>query len=109
MYQFTSEKINLLGRELLLSERTARDVNKLIAYSKANPDKNYSGMLIEAAVTIQDAMKPNYANLPFYCLKKYLLKRQLKSKNLLGKLTAGELFHYAGKVLELEGIKKKAE
>ncbi len=51
-------EIELYGKKLLLSERTARDVNALMDYAKKSNDDPFSGVM-NGAVVIRDALKIN--------------------------------------------------
>ena len=98
-------KVEILGKEFILSQRFARDVNKLIAFSKLKIEKEFTDILIESAITAEDGLKLNYINLPWY---KFWLKRKLKKllskENLLEILTSTQILELAKKVFELEGI-----
>lgn len=108
MLPVKTENIELFGQKLRLSERSARDVNKLIEHSKANQDKSYSDYLVEAAICIADGLKINLRNLPWYRLcRRRRLRRQLTTTSLLADLTANQIFELAEKVYLLEGIVKK--
>jgi hypothetical protein len=99
------EKIELFGKEYILSERTARDVNKLIAYSKQKKQKSVTDVLIEATITLEDGLKINWINLKWWqFIKKWILKRRFSKTNLLVHLSPSQIFSYAAKVYSLEGI-----
>jgi len=99
------EKIELFGKEYLLSERTARDVNKLIAYSKQKKQKTVTDVLIEAAISLEDGLKINWVNLKWWqFIRKFILKRRLSKANLLTQLSPTQIFSFAAKVYALEGI-----
>lgn len=51
-------EIELFGRKLLLSERTARDVNALMDYAKKSKGDPFSGIM-NSAVVIRDGLKIN--------------------------------------------------
>lgn len=100
-----SEKIELFGKELILSERFARDVNKLIAFSKQKKDKDFTDMLIESAIVIEDGLKLNYINLKWYMfLEKRQLRKLLSKENILSNLSSAQIFNLAKQVYELEGL-----
>lgn len=99
------EKIELFGKEYLLSERTARDVNKLIAYSKQKKQKTVTDVLIEAAISLEDGLKINWTKLKWWqFIYKFILKRRLSKANLLTQLSPTQIFSFAAKVYALEGI-----
>jgi hypothetical protein len=99
------EKIELFGKEYFLSERTARDVNKLIAYSKQKKQKTVTDVLIEAAISLEDGLKINWVNLKWWqFIRKFILKRRLSKANLLTQLSPTQIFSFAAKVYALEGI-----
>lgn len=109
-----TEKINLFGRDLLLSERTAGDVNRMLEFSRQKPNKNYQDTIFEGAIVVSDGLKINLKNIPFYkFLKKLKIKRLISVKSLLNNLPASTIFNLAKKVYELEGLiideKKKIE
>lgn len=105
-----SIKIELFGRELILSERFARDVNKLIAFSKQTKEKDFTAMLIESAIAIEDALKLNYVNLNWYMfLKKRQLKKLLSKENILSSLSSSQTFDLAKQVYALEGFIQEDE
>lgn len=51
-------EIELFGKKLMLSERTARDVNALMDYAKKSNGDPFSGVM-NSAVVIRDALKIN--------------------------------------------------
>lgn len=102
------KKISLFGKEVLLSERTARDVNRLIALNRSSintAERGYAEVVIEAAITIEDALKVNYVFLPWY---KFLYKKWFKwrfsSRRILDNLSSQQIFTLAGEVYALEGV-----
>lgn len=100
-----STKIELFGHELILSERFAKDVNKLIAYSKRKKEKDFTDLIIESSIAIEDALKLNYINLNWYRFwKKRKLKKILSREYLLANLSSSKLFELAKRVYELEGF-----
>jgi hypothetical protein len=110
MFSRKTEEIELFGKKLLLSERTAGDVNRLIVFSEKIKDKKFTDMIIEASIILEDSLKINYENLKWYeYFKKRKLKKILSKGNIVNSLSAKEIFNLAEKVYELEGIdfKKK--
>lgn len=100
-----TEKIELFGKELILSERFARDVNKLFAFSKQKKEKNFTDILIEASIMVEDALKLNYVNLKWYQFwRKRNLKRMLSKEYLIANLSPSVIFDLAKRIYELEGI-----
>jgi hypothetical protein len=105
-----TKEIELFGKKLILSERTARDVNKLIAYSKKNTEKEFVDMLIEAAITIEDGLKNNFSNLRWYNIfKRYGLRKLLSKENLIANLSSSQLFDLSKQVYQLEGVEIEDE
>jgi hypothetical protein len=121
-----TEKIELFGKELILSERFSRDVTKLIAFSKLKKEKDLTDYLIESAICIEDGLKVNYiydekkiilekAKCKWYQFKKKFLlkkqqkelnefKKQLSKESLLTWLQQSQLFSIAKRVYALEGV-----
>lgn len=100
-----TEKINLFGRDLLLSERTAGDVHKLISFSKQSPEKDYQDILLESAIALSDSLKYNIKiTNRFRLIKRFILKKKTSTQYLLINLSANDIFSLAKKVYELEGI-----
>lgn len=122
-------EIELFGKKLLLSERTARDVNALMDYAKKSKGDPFSGIM-NSAVVIRDALKINLVPLEnklkilhtlptkWYQFKK---KREIRSINKeiaeLKEITSVEkiinlpirlIDEFATKVLELEGVDVQA-
>lgn len=118
-------EIELFGKKLLLSERTARDVNALMDYAKKSKGDPFSGIM-NSAVVIRDALKINLIPLEnklkilnilplrWYHFKR---KREIKSINAeiaeLKEITSVEkiinlpirlIDELSAKVLELEGV-----
>lgn len=118
-------EIELFGKTLLLSERTARDVNALMDYAKKSKGDPFSGIM-NSAVVIRDGLKINLVPLEnklkqlnsvpvkWYQFKK---KKEIKSANAeiaeLIELTSVEkiinlpirlIDELSAKVLELEGV-----
>jgi len=112
MLQTNSREIDLFGRTLLISERIARDVNKLILFSKQKKEKDFTDFIVEYSIVVADALKINYSNLKWYqFFKKKKLERLLSKESLLEKLSPSQIYELAMTVYELEGVtdKKKAE
>lgn len=122
-------EIELFGKKLLLSERTARDVNALMDFAKKQKSDPFSG-IVNSAVVIRDGLKINIIELEkkldqlnktsvkWYEFKK---KKELKAINAhiaeLKELTGVEklinlpirlIDELATKVLELEGVDVEA-
>ena len=118
-------QIELFGKKLLLSERTARDVNALMDYAQKSKDDPFAGIM-NSAVLIRDGLKINLIPLEnklkqltsvkvkWYDFKK---KKEIKSLNAeiaeLKEITSVEkiinlpirlIDELSMKVLELEGI-----
>lgn len=105
MFIPNTEKVKLFGMDLVLSERTAWDVNKLIQFSKDNKEKDYEYYTIESAILVSDALKNNYQNLKWYeFFKKRKLSRLLSKENISKSMSSRELFWLAKKVYKLEGV-----
>lgn len=100
-----TEKINLFGRDLFLSERTAGDVNRMLEFSRQKPNKTYQDTIFEGAIVVADGLKFNLKNIPFYkFFHKIKIKRLISGKNILNSLPASTIFELAKKVYELEGL-----
>lgn len=118
-------EIELFGKKLLLSERTARDVNALMDYAKKSKGDPFSGIM-NSAVVIRDGLKINLISLEdklkalntppakWFELKK---KKEIKSINNeiaeIKEITSVEkiinlpirlIDELSTKVLELEGV-----
>lgn len=118
-------EIELFGKKLLLSERTARDVNALMDYAKKRTGDPFSGIM-NSAVVIRDALKINFIQLEdklktlsIHPAKWYEFKKKKEIKLIsdeiaeLKELTSVEkiinlpirlIDELSTKVLELEGI-----
>lgn len=101
------EMIEIAGEKFILSERFARDVNKLITYSISKTDKTFTDFLIEAAIVLEDALKVNYVNRYFIDPRKYRYRKLLGRESLISILTPRQIFDLANKVYELEGVDTK--
>jgi hypothetical protein len=122
-------EIELFGKKLLLSERTARDVNALMDYSKKHKGDPFSGIM-NSAVVIRDGLKINFIGLEeklnqlnnkpakWYEFKK---KKEIKSLSTqvtkLKEITSVDkiinlpirlIDELSTKVLELEGVDVEA-
>jgi len=105
MIEPKTEKVKLFGEELILSERIAGDVNKLINYSKQKLDTEYQDVLIEATIALSDSLKHTLKYVSrFNFLKKWRIKKITTTEYLLSNLTPNLIFELTKKVYELEGI-----
>jgi len=103
-------QIELFGRRLLLSERTARDVNKLVEFAKTSSVEHID-LVLQNLVVVTDGLKINIEQLKWWQLwKRLTLKRLLGGQYIHSKLSVNAIISLANKVLELEGIdlKKKS-
>lgn len=97
-------EIELFGKKLLLSERTARDVHALTEYSKTH-GRNYTEAVIQSLIMLRDGLKINYKILKWWQIIKLLrLKRMLRKENLLNKLSPRLITELSEKIYELEGV-----
>jgi|GEM_PF-3422031 len=105
MYTPKTEKIKLFNLDLILTERTAWDVNKLIQFSQENKEKDFKYYIIESSIVLSDALKNNWINLKWYeFIKKRKLNRLLSKENILQNLPSKQIFELAKKVYEIEGV-----
>jgi len=97
--------IKLFGEDLLLSERLAKDVNKLYSLAKSKKEKEYSDILFETVIIVSDSLKLNSRNLKWFQLRKrYRIKKYSNLNYLLSNLSSAEIFNLAQEVYKLEGI-----
>lgn len=100
-------EIELFGKKLLLSERTARDVNALVDYAKGK-EFDYTEAIIQSLIVLRDGLKINFLKLKWWqIVKRWQLKRILSKENLLNKLSTRLIIDLSHKVLELEGVDLK--
>lgn len=98
------EEIELFGKKVLLSERTARDVEKLRLYSK-NTEGSISDSVFQSAVMVRDALQINFKKLKWWQIVKRLwLKQICNEKYLIKHLSERVIFKLSEKVLVLEGV-----
>ena len=110
MWQIKTEEIELFGEKLLLSERTARDSNKLTLFSADKIGKSYPDLLLESAIAIEDALKINWINLPWYkFLKKRSYKKKFNKLNIIASFPASMIFDTAKRIAILEGYNEDDE
>lgn len=101
------KEIELFGKKLLLSERTARDVNKLIEYSHGK-EMNYGDAIIQSVIVMQDALKINFVTLKWWqVIKRNRLKKIISKEYLYNNLSTRQILDLSGLVLELEGVDTK--
>jgi len=95
-----SEKIKLLGENLLLSERDAFDVSVLETSLKRIDGNQFTASL---CAVIYDSIKHTWLNKknPFL---KWRYRRKFALKKLIRKLTECEIFSLAKKIYELEKL-----
>lgn len=97
-------EIELFGKKLLLSERTARDVHALSEYSKTH-ERNYTEAVIQSLIMLRDGLKINFRVLKWWQIIKLLrLKRLFRKENLLNKLSPRLITELSEKIYELEGV-----
>lgn len=102
--------IELFNHKLLLSERTARDVNRLSEYAK-KADKTFTDAVLQNLQVVCDGLKINVELLKWWqVIRRIKLKRLISRKRLHAKLSVNSIVLLAQKVLALEGIdlKKKS-
>ncbi len=105
MHEPKTLPIKLFGEDLLLSERLAKDVNKLYSLAKSKKEKEYSDILFETVIIVSDSLKLNIRNLRWYQLiKKYRIRKYSQPKYLLANLSSAEIFNLAQEIYKLEGI-----
>lgn len=106
-----TEHVEILGHNLIISERCASDVIALEKFIDEHYNDNYAN--VEAMLTlISDSLKYNFNTCEWYEFrKKRLFKRIIRKDFLLNNLTTSEILAIQQKILELEGIsgKKKVE
>lgn len=108
---FNSEKINLFGIDMFLTERPARDVNNLLVFSQKSETKTFEDYVIEYAVVVEDGLKYFVKSIPKWQFWRRLkMKKICKASYLISNLPAQRIYDLATKVYELEGIdvKKKS-
>lgn len=112
--------VAILGRDLVLSPRKAKDVMALAEAASTTTQDGISGMLFAAQV-VNDSLKATYQNMmvgfeSLSLLKKWKKVKETKNyavfyKNgiplLLDNLSGEELTEACNAVIELEGGKKK--
>jgi len=110
-----SEKINLFGRDLIITERKEFDVYEFEEYSKAKENKTSLDVKFEDALFIHQGLKYNYESLclnfnwgekkikiPFRPLRYFKLKKILSPKYLLRNLRISERNDLINKIWFLE-------
>lgn len=101
------KEIELFGKKLLLSERTARDVNKLIEYSHGK-EMSYGDAIIQSVIVLRDALKINFTKLRWWqVLTRHTLSKILSQEYLFNNLSTRQILDLSGMVLELEGVDTK--
>jgi len=98
-----SIEVELFRKKIKLYERSALDVFQFFEFAKEHPiEKENSIWILECAMMIRDALKPN---LKWY--NKILLSRKVNINYLLKNLSPAQLLKLSEKINELEGNKKK--
>ncbi len=98
------EEIELFGKKVLLSERTARDVEKLRLYSQKT-EGSISDSVFQSAVMVRDALQINFKKLKWWQIVKRLwFKKICNEKYLIKHLSERVIFKLSEKVLVLEGV-----
>ncbi len=101
------KEIELFGKKLLLSERTARDVHALTEYSKKH-GQNYTEAVIQSLIMLRDGLKVNFLVLKWWQLiKRFKLKRMLRKEFLLNNLSPRLIMELSDQIYELEGVDVK--
>ncbi len=109
------KEIELFGKKLLISERTARDVNALQKYASESNKDNFDGVL-QSAIVIRDGLKINllpFVNIP---IKWYQHKRKKDLKELQSIINVEKILSLSIRVigelslevLKLEGVEVEA-
>lgn len=95
-----SEKINLFGENLLLSERDAFDVSVLESSLKRLKGSEFTASL---CAVIYDSIKLNWINRKNPLIR-WRLKRKYSLKNLIRKLSEREIYSLVKRIYELEKL-----
>ena len=109
------KEIELFGTKLLLSERTARDVNILQKYSSEGVKDGFDGVM-QSALIIRDGLKINLLQFNEKPIKWYELKRKKEFKKLSSIINVEKILELpirvisdlSIEVLKLEGIDVEA-
>lgn len=107
-----TKEVELFGRKFLISERNAGDVLSSIQLIKSKPQsgQDYSAIVFNALVILEQALKINITSLKWYnIIKKFKYKRMLSKKYLLDNLNAKYIFELSVQVYELEGLKVESK
>lgn len=100
--------MKIRGKDIILSERSAKDVLDLADFYKKNPPDNEFGNLIIIAAVIEASLRATRNKLSWYDFKRFRYKKY-KIKFLLKYLSQAELTELYQDVFLLEGfdLKKK--
>lgn len=100
-------KIELFGMKLLLSERTARDVNNLDKHLR-NSKIDFQEVILQRIIIIRDGLKINFKLLKWWnIIRRFKLKKISNEIFLLENLSANRITELSNKIFELEGIEVK--
>lgn len=113
------KEIELFGHKLLLSERTARDVNSLQKYAEGAVKDNFDGVM-QSAIIIRDGLKINLLPFERKPVKWWEFKRKKQLQKLLSIINAEKILSLPIRVisdlslevlglegLDVESLKKK--
>lgn len=101
------EKIELFGMKLLLSERTARDVNNLDKDFR-NSKNDFQEVILQRIIVIRDGLRINFKILKWWnIVRRFKLRKVCKEIFLFENLSPSKIIELSNKVFELEGIEVK--
>ncbi len=98
--------VEILGEQVLLSERDTGDVMNLVSFSATHTvgGKDSARTIFELVKVVQDGLKYHISSVKWYQpLKRFRYARKFSIKNLL-LISLGELIILKDIVLRLEGI-----
>lgn len=100
-------QIELFDHKLWLSERTARDVNRLAEVAKTS-GTDFTDIVLQNIQVCYDGLKINLKILKWWQIVKYIkLRRLISRKKLHAELSVNSIIILAQKVLALEGVDLK--
>jgi len=99
-------KIELLNKDVILSERNTNDVFALSDFSTEG-ELTFVKALRISAILVNQSLELWFESFGFF--KRFFLKREFSVRKLLKKLTPKEITELANQINEIEGVKKKTK
>ena len=107
MFQRNTQKIVLLGMDLILHERSASSLIEISKFESSQTEVNADMTIFLTAKVVESALDLNWKNVARWRLwRRWKLKRKLSLNSLLRNVSFNRLAEISAQVVALEGLDK---